>query len=74
MAEDNKEVEKEMMSDFSDKIKAELREIGLVKQEEKIKVTKNTKGYNYEFTLLGKPEDNYERVENVKDELNRRLG
>lgn len=63
----------EMFEDFTNKIKNELRELGMLKQEEKIKIIKNTKGYNFEVTLLGKVEDNFERTTKVVEELNKRL-
>lgn len=58
---------------LGESIKNELREIGLIKQEEKLKITKNTKGYNYEYSLLGKVEEQILRVESINAELNRRL-
>lgn len=67
------EIEKEVLSDFSNKITEELRDIGLVKQEEKVKIIRNTKGFNFEYTLLGKPEDNLDRVEKINEELEKRL-
>jgi adenine C2-methylase RlmN of 23S rRNA A2503 and tRNA A37 len=68
------EVEKQLVKDFGDRIKKELAEIGLIKQEERLKVSKNTKGFNYEYSLLGKVEDNIERAEKLNAELDKRLG
>jgi len=67
------EFEQTPEEEFSNKLKEELREIGLIKQEEKIKVIKNTKGYNFEITLLGKVEENFERTSKAVEELNKRL-
>jgi len=36
--------------------------MGLVKQEESIKVTKNSKGHSWEFKLLGIVENQFERI------------
>lgn len=77
MAEENKtaiEVEKELIKDFGNKLKDELAEIGLIKQEERLKITKNTKGFNYEFTLLGDPEKNLDREERLRRKLDERFG
>jgi len=36
---------------------------------EKIKLTKNTKGYNWEIKLVGKPEDQMERLKVLNQEM-----
>jgi len=36
---------------------------------EKIKLTKNTKGYNWEIKLVGKPEDQLARLKKLNQEL-----
>lgn len=42
----------------------------IIKPEEKIKFTRGASGkYGYELTLLGKPEENIERVKELKKEF-----
>ncbi len=44
----------------------------LVKQEEKLKITRSLTGkHGYEFSLLGKPEDNIDRVKELKMEFDK---
>ncbi len=41
-------------------------------QVEKVKLTRGASGkYGYEISLLGKPEDNIERIKELKDEFNK---
>lgn len=40
-----------------------------IKQEESLKIEKNSKGYNWEFKLLGKVEDIIERAEKIDKDL-----
>ena len=41
---------------------------------EKIKLTKNTKGYNWEIKLVGKPEEQMKRLHALNDELRGKYG
>lgn len=36
---------------------------------ESLKITKNTKGYNWEYRLVGKPEDQLDRIDTLEKEL-----
>jgi hypothetical protein len=48
----------------------ELKEyIEAVKQEESLKLEKNSRGWNWEFKLLGKVEDLIERAETISKTL-----
>lgn len=68
------EEERLALVSFAESIKTELREIGLIKQEERLKITRNTKGYNFEYSLLGKVEEQIERTEKINEELEKRVG
>ena len=41
---------------------------------EKIKLIKNTKGYNWEIKLVGKPEDQLERLKELNNHLIQNYG
>jgi len=43
-------------------------------QTEKIKFIKLVSGYNWEFTLLGKPEDQLERLDSLVKKLEEKYG
>jgi hypothetical protein len=48
----------------------EIKEyIEAIKQEESLKIEKNSKGYNYEFKLLGKVEDLIIRAKQIDENL-----
>jgi len=49
-------------------------EINEIKQEETLKIEKNSKGYNWEFRLLGKVEDIIERSMIITAKLQRIYG
>ena len=50
---------------------ATLPTMEIIKQEESVKITKGMTGkMGYEFKLLGKPEDNLNRIKGLKEELN----
>jgi len=36
-----------------------------LKQEESLKIEKNSRGYNWEFKLIGKVEEQLERIDNI---------
>ena len=40
-----------------------------VEQIESLKITKNTKGYNYEYKLLGTVEEQILRIDNIENIL-----
>jgi hypothetical protein len=49
-----------------------MEEHKLIEPTEKVKFTRGASGkYGYEITLLGKPEDNLERLKELKEELNK---
>ena len=51
-------------------IKMELKEyIEAAKQEESLKIERNSKGWNWEFKLLGKVEDLIERAKTIDTNL-----
>jgi len=41
----------------------------LVKQEESLKIEKNSRGYNWEYKLLGKIEEQFNRIEAIEIHL-----
>jgi len=43
--------------------------LGLIKQEESLKIEKNSRGYNWEFKLLGKVEEQLERIDDIEQIL-----
>lgn len=65
--------QKDELQTFSDRIKEELKELGLIKQQERLKITRNTKGLNFEYSLLGKVEEQLDRMDNINRELGKRL-
>ena len=47
--------------------------LGLIKQEESLKIEKNSRGYNWEFKLLGKVEEQLERIAVIEQILKSKL-
>jgi hypothetical protein len=46
-----------------------------MEQKEKIKIVKNTKGYGYEFSLLGDiTDEQIKRAADIKEKLNKEFG
>jgi len=43
--------------------------LGLIKQEESLKIEKNSRGYNWEFKLIGKVEEQLERIDVIEQIL-----
>ena len=43
--------------------------LGLIKQEESLKIEKNSRGYNWEFKLIGKVEEQLERIDAIEQIL-----
>ena len=43
--------------------------LGLIKQEESLKIEKNSRGYNWEFKLIGKVEEQLERIDFIEQIL-----
>jgi hypothetical protein len=47
--------------------------MSLVKQEESIKIEKNSRGVNWEYKLLGKVEEQIARIDNIESVLKSKL-
>ena len=43
--------------------------LGMIKQEESFKITKNSKGYNWEYKLLGTVEEQIKRIDAIEQIL-----
>jgi len=43
--------------------------LGLIKQEESLKIEKNSRGYNWEYRLLGTVEEQIERIDVIEQIL-----
>ncbi len=43
--------------------------VGPEEGTEKVKLTRNTKGYNWEIKLVGRPEDQLARLKQINQEL-----
>ena len=48
--------------------------IKLVKQEESIEITKNSRGYNHSYKLIGKVEEQLYRINNIEKKLKLKFG
>lgn len=46
----------------------------IYEQKEKIKLSKMTKGFNWEISLLGNPEFNLERLKKINEEMRKNYG
>lgn len=52
-----------------------MEETSQMEQKEKIKIVKNTKGYGYEFSLLGDiTDEQIKRAADIKEKLNKEFG
>ena len=43
--------------------------LGLIKQEESLKIEKNSRGYNWEYRLLGTVEEQIKRIDAIEQIL-----
>jgi len=43
--------------------------LGLIKQEESLKIEKNSRGYNWEYKLLGTVEEQIKRIDAIEQIL-----
>ena len=48
--------------------------LGLAKPVESLKVEKNSRGYNWEYKLVGKVEDNFGRMDAIEEVLTKKYG
>jgi len=46
----------------------------VIEQKEKVKLSKMSKGYQWEIVLLGTPEEQLERLKKINDELTKSYG
>jgi len=46
----------------------------VIEQKEKVKLSKMSKGYQWEIVLLGAPEEQLERLKKINDELTKSYG
>ena len=45
-----------------------------IEQKERVKIFKMSKGYNWEISLLGPPEEQLERLDKINNELKKKYG
>jgi len=46
----------------------------LVKQKESITITKNSRGVNHEYKLIGTVEEQLDRIDNIEEKLKLKFG
>jgi hypothetical protein len=51
-----------------------MEEQSIIEQKERVKLIKMSKGYNWEISLLGPPEEMLERLEKINKELEEKYG